>query len=35
MCAVAGVKRKAAPEDTADAVKRTKVDDLHETLEGT
>jgi hypothetical protein len=35
MCAVAGVKRKAAPEDSTEAVKRTKVDDIHEPSDGT
>lgn len=35
MCASAGVKRKASPEDTAEAVKRTKVDDVQESSDGT
>jgi hypothetical protein len=35
MSVAAGVKRKTAPEDTAEAVKRTKVDDIQETSDGT
>ena len=35
MCASAGVKRKASPEDTAEVVKRTKVDHVQESSDGT
>jgi hypothetical protein len=35
MSVVTGVKRKTAPEDTTEAVKRTKVDDIQETSDGT
>lgn len=35
MCAVAGVKRKPASEDSVEAVKRTKIDDPQEVSDGT
>jgi hypothetical protein len=35
MSVVTGFKRKTAPEDTTEAVKRTKVDDIQETSDGT